>query len=201
MFREAFGDKPILAVQGNHDFWEYESFHPDCRYSQYNKKEITYEFMKERHKEWMEKYSIHYLSDKFFEKDNVIFLGYDGYYNEIPPRSNDYKFMPKEAMGVPIHQYLNKKAHDQLEEILFEGSKFKKEGKKIVCCTHFNLIQDYGWEHMSGNPHYLQSLCNVPFDLILWGHNHKREDIKIGETRICNAGGDYDIPKAMLVEI
>ncbi len=194
LFRDAFKDKDILAVFGNHDCWSID-LHP-------------YEEMRDYQKKIMNDFGIHYLpNNPYIKLAKYTIFGFDGFYSQIPPRSNDPKWMPKVAHGAPIHLYLNHKAHKHFEKILIEARELKEKDPdhKTICVTHFNLKQDPGWEFMSGNPTYLDFIAEVPFDLLLWGHNHKIEDFKHDYmnkcVRVVNAGSDYNKPRGVLIEI
>jgi len=188
IFRETFPVVPILTVRGNHDFWdgdeEFGSIH---------------EIFKQ-HEEWFREFNIHHLS-KPFEKDGVAFFGFDGWYHNLNPETNDLAWMPNHVDGIPVHQYLSKLAHKDLGNLI--GLDFIENGwieKISVCVTHFPPFEHlFGRNPYGANPQYMQFLIDK-FDFLCVGHSHKKEDFVKGMCRVLNSGSDYNKPAYLLFE-
>lgn len=189
--------------------WDQESWNQKNK--KYNKK-TSYEQMKSQQREWFEELNVHYLQDsEFIYKDEVVFYGYDGWYRDLNPPSNDKYWMPPFAKMCPINQYLNYRATKTLDAILMsaEGMKRLKPNLKFVCATHHSLTPYRGGaDTMNGDPRHLDFLSEN-FDLVLNGHSHQEVDqiheYVFGNTvhscRVVNAGSDYDKPKYKIIEI
>lgn len=190
-------DKEILIVRGNHDFWDYENK------SYYD----TYRLMQINFRKECDLHNIIYLPDSPWYTKKFVFYGFDGYYSQIPPKTNDGHHMPLQAHDEDIHVHLNRKAHNHLQAILrdVDGFKDKHPDKKLVCVTHFNLMAEPRWEFMSGNRAYLDVLTDAGFKYLFWGHNHQKEKFKYTHNdntiQIVNAGGDYDKPSILFLDL
>lgn len=190
-------DKEILIVRGNHDYWDYENKH------NYD----AYKYMQDNFRKECDLFEITYLPDSPWYTKNFVFYGFDGYYAQIPPKTNDVRNMPLQAHDEDIHIHLNRKAHNHLQAILrdVDGFKNKHPDKKLVCVTHYNLKAEPAWEFMSGHRSYLDAITGAGFKYLFWGHNHKKENFKYtynGNTiNVINAGGDYDKPSLMFIDL
>ena len=192
--------KPILSVRGNHDFWNRDD---SLRYRGIPKP--TYESMDLSHKELMEKYGIIYLQDKspYIDPSGVIFWGFDGWYNTLPPPSNDKYFMPQYAQSCPIDVYLEHRASKSLDAILLSVDQIKKDKPdcKTVCVTHHAPYTfDERYRGMCANPKYLDFITEK-FDYFFVGHNHQEESWEKYGCYIHNSGSDYDNPKYKIIEV
>jgi len=194
ILREWFISTPILVVLGNHDFYDYFSksrarFH----------RRLAYGEMRNDHRKYFKKFNIHYLSDNPFVKDGVAIFGFDGYYKKIPPDTNDPINMPTTARDVPIHTYLNWKAHKKLDKILLDVEEYKEHKK--ICVTHFPpYSKQPSYAFMAGNFSYLDFIVEK-FGHLIVGHSHQREDWTYRNCRIINPGSDYDKPKYTLISL
>jgi len=209
MFREALGDIPILFILGNHDLWSQEDWNQNNR--RYNKR-TSYEQMKANQRDWFDELNVHYLQDsEFIYNDEVIFYGYDGWYKNMNPPSNDKHWMPTVAKMCPINQYLNYRATKTLDNILMsaEGMRRVKPHLKMVCATHHSLTPYRGGhDTMNGDPKHLDFLSEN-FDYVLNGHSHQEVDQmheytfgnSVHTCRVINVGSDYDKPKYKIIEI
>lgn len=209
MFKEALEDIPMLFVLGNHDLWDQEAWNQKNK--RYNKR-TSYEHLRSQQRDWFEEVGVHYLQDEeYVYKDEAIFYGYDGWYKDLNPPSNDKNWMPPIAKLCPINQYLNYRANKTLDAILMsaEGMKRVKPHLKFVCATHHSLTPYRGGaDTMNGDPRHLDFLSEN-FDLVLNGHSHQEVDqiheYVFGNTictcRVINAGSDYDKPKYKIIEL
>lgn len=207
MFKEALGEIPFLFVLGNHCLWDQDSWNN----GRYNKR-TSYEEMKSTQREWFEELKVHYLQDSPFKYgDEAIFYGYDGWYLNLPPPSNDKNWMPSVAKLCPIDQYLSYRANKSLDAILASAEEAKRLNPNIktICATHHSLTQYRGgFDTMGGNPRHLDFLSEN-MDYVLNGHSHQEVDQvhefingnMVHSCRIINAGSDYDKPKYKIIEI
>ena len=187
--------------------WDQDSWNN----GRYNKR-TSYEEMKSTQREWFEELKIHYLQDNpFYFKDEAIFYGYDGWYLNLPPPSNDKNWMPPTAKQCPIDQYLSYRANKSLDAILVSAEEAKKLNPNIktLCATHHSLTSYRGgFDTMGGNPRHLDFLSEN-MDYVLNGHSHQEVDQvheylsgnTIHSCRIINAGSDYDKPKYKIFDI
>ncbi len=205
--------KKIFIVYGNHDYWDADSWYTN-RVKRQGKPRQTFALMEREHKRLCGKYDIYYLQDYSwrYKNDNeeVLFLGYDGWYNHIKPDTNDKNFLPRFHESAPIHSYMNYRAHKALDKILAEAEEQKKinSNLKLVCATHFNTyIEDPQYQFMMGCPSHLGFITEL-FDLLLVGHTHHSYDKMHGKCRVVNAGTywdknnhGYNCPKYIILEV
>lgn len=177
-FRQAFPDKPILGVLGNHDLWE-TNHRISSLTSKYN---LIYSHAK--------RFNIHLLENNPFEMNGVLFLGFDGWYNHSPhDTTNDFEHISHFHQGSSAHEFLKRKADvaaTNLQDV-------EKKGKKVVTVTHFPCIKEFmDSEEWCGNPDNGKIILGFS-DLIIFGHTHVAMDKKIGKCRIINVGIDHEV--------
>jgi len=189
--------------------WDQEAWNQNNK--RYNKR-TSYEQMRMTQRDWFDELNVHYLQDEeYLYKDEVIFYGYDGWYKNMNPPSNDKYWMPPVAKMCPINQYLNHRANKTLDSILMsvEGMKRTSPNLKAVCATHHSLTPYRGGaDTMNGDPRHLDFLSEN-FDLVLNGHSHQKVDQiheyvygnKVHTCRVVNAGSDYDNPEYKIIEL
>ena len=176
MFREALGDKPILTSLGNHDLWDINNWdnrsdhRVKIRRSTYDRNK-TYRSMIIDHHNWMEEFNIHHLAWNPYQfEEEVMFYGFDGWYYQLPVRSNDVNYMPRLVDGcAPIDMFLSNEAHKAVDNILFKQEQHKKDNPHLsyVCCTHHApYTTNSGYEFMCANPRFLDPICSQ-FDMFL----------------------------------
>ena len=208
MFREALEDKPILTVIGNHDLWDVDNWNKQGHVSRASSKfdrNKSYRSMIIDHDEWMKEQNIHHLAWNPYQfEEEVMFYGFDGWYSELPLRSNDTNFMPRLVDGcAPIDMFLANEAHKALDSILLQQEEHKKANPHLTyaCCTHhapYTFEEMYRF--MCANPNFLDPITEQ-FDLFLVGHSHQKEDWRKNNCRIVNCGSDYDSPRYVIMEI
>jgi len=168
----SYFDCPILTVLGNHDLW------------QSNKKMDTIWSLKEKILSKFKLYDITYLpSNPLIEKEFKIY-GFDGWYGKSDPPSRDLEYMPDTIEGIHTHEYLKKKAKEQLEVIPNKDSKVQQ-----IVVTHF----DFNAHPMSADSRWLDIL-NKKADILCVGHSHQHRFETIMDMQIINPGSDYDKP-------
>lgn len=169
---------PILVVLGNHDLWD-----------TVKGGENWYEDRIDYYKQLFKQHDIHYLQGNPLILNDIHFVGFDGWYHQ-QPRSNDTYWMPKTIHGRCTNEYLASKANDYMYDVIDT----KKDGKKLVLTTHFNLFNDGPyWEHMNGNTNALKPLTHKA-DYLLMGHSHKYLRTWINDCLVMNCGSDYNEP-------
>jgi len=210
MFREALGNKPILTVFGNHDLWDMDNWYHHNpkkvnRFSSHYNRKKSYRSMIVDHHNWMEEYNIHHLAWNPYQfEEDVMFYGFDGWYYDLPLKSNDPNFMPRLVDGnAPIDMFLSNEAHKALDGILEKQAKHKANNPHfthIMCTHHPSYTFNPMYEFMCANPRFMEPICGQ-FDVLLVGHSHQQEDWKKDKCRIVNCGADYDLPKYAIIEI
>lgn len=208
---------PVLIVRGNHDFWD-----DDCWNNKYSPRYKKYSWpvlMKEQDSRF-EAFGIHHLEKKPFVLDNVVILGFDGWYGNTRPPTKDLDYMPQFIEGVPTHVYLSSKAGKDLNWVLNQDT---SQYRAAICVTHFptfikrqtrfsrmvdsakRVLSKVGFsfydqeselsEKMSANLRYHEFLTEQ-FDVLIAGHSHKRSDWIERGCRIINSGGYYTLKKS-----
>lgn len=183
---------PILLVRGNHDFWD----NIDKKDKEANRR--SFAMLDRMHQEWFEKLDIHHLEKEPFVLDDVIILGWDGWYGNTNPPTNDERFMFRDIEGCPMHTYMSNRAWNNFEKVL----EYPVEGfRKSVAVTHFNPY--------AGERHNLESCANPKFydlikqkvDVFCCGHNHQHKDRIEDGCRVLNCGSDYGQPRYLIFEV
>ena len=170
-------DLKVLVVKGNHDYWESKNHF------------ISLDELIEEHNKIFKKYGITYLQDSCFKKDNLLIVGYDGWYHINPhDQTKDMTMIPRfNSKGADSFSFLKKIEYISLDRIFNELDKAEYNGKTKICVTHFNFDADVGYDNLKANPFHL-SLLKEKSHIIIYGHNHKSEDRMIDGVRVINAG-------------
>lgn len=186
---------PIVIVRGNHDFWDHEGRHN--RYCSRYKK-VGWIELNQEHKAVFEKYKIHHLEGNPFVVGDVIILGFDGWYHEINPPTNDMEQMIPYINSTPTHLFLSHKAHQDFEAVLSHDI---EPYRAAVCVTHFPpFSDDPRYQVFCANPRYY-SFMTEKFDVLIVGHSHKQHDFVEDGCRVINAGSHYNKPRHVIFEI
>lgn len=182
-FRKVAGpDRDILLVRGNHDFWD-----GDIK---------NFDAMLARHTDWFQEFRITHLQSSWsYVKDDVAFVGWDGWYWQLPSNSNDTRWIPSGGI-----QLLDQQAPKSFENSLRIAEELSQTYDKIVGVTHFPCLRGLGDMRYGGNPHYGEII--LPYlDVLCMGHSHQRVDLEIQGTRLYNCGSDYEKPNHILFEV
>jgi predicted phosphodiesterase len=201
MFRKAMKERPILTVIGNHDLWDSCNWGPRVKKKTktYDRSK-TYRTMAMDHHDWMLEHNIHHLAWKPYKLDDHVFFGFDGWYYQIPVRSNDPNYMPRLVDGnCPIDLFLTNEAHVALDSILEQASDTNKDVFKICCTHHAPYTKDSKWSFLCANPRFLDPITEN-MDMFFVGHSHKREEWTHNGCAIYNCGADYNMPKYMIID-
>jgi len=183
---------PVLVVFGNHDYWGKHSsasaFIRNCRSML----------------QTLKKHDIHYLGHNPYKIDDIILYGFDGWYWNSSPPTNDILYMPKTVNDVQVHDYMYMRCRYDVEHILRTVDRnmdgYSRDKRVIV--THFEPNDSsYG-----GNTHWLDPLSEH-FATMLTGHTHRKSDYlhvhpkKHCRMRVHNSGSDYNIPRYKFIDL
>lgn len=200
----------IAVVRGNHDFWDGEDRKDPMSFQR------TFSQIDSEQRAYMKSIGIHHLEEGplIFEEngEDILICGFDGWYGNSNPPTNDKYWMPQLHEGCPIMTYLSNRAWKTFDECLkLDTEKFRKS----VIVTHFNpYIFGKGYKGyvpdpevdalMSANPKFLDEIRGK-FDVLCCGHTHAfKDEIDTKGSkplRILNAGSDYNQPKYILFEV
>lgn len=194
MFRKELGDNiPIMAVKGNHDFWDgYKGRRRQGRALMY--RELT-----DKHKQWFRDNDITYLGDGAINNvKDVAIVGFDGWYSSSDPGTNDSEYIPTYVEGCLTTIYLSNKAHKDLDNLLqLDLSNYRKS----ICVTHFPpFSDDWKGKRYSANYNFYNPM-KEKFDAICLGHSHQYVNRNEDSTWIYNSGSDYDKPRYLIFEV
>lgn len=180
---------PILSVRGNHEHWD---FNKD------SKSKTMWGELDKNHKAWFKAAGIHHLeADGPFTIGDTIIVGFDGWYHQLNPPTNDHEQMVGYIEGGTAHQYHNRRAHKALEVVLQVD---RSQYNTAICVTHMpvtvNSIVDAAF---NGNPMYFDFIKDK-FDILCMGHSHRFVNEVRDGVRLLNCGSDYDKPNFILFE-
>jgi len=185
IIRRVFPDIPIMGVMGNHDRWNYKGKHTSVA-----------EWEKVTLQTWKD-YRIRYLPNEPYITDEVEIYGFDGWYQELDPPTNDkfqMKFTDPEIMRV-----FSKRSNDQATKAIESLWDIGEKKKKIVV-THFNIYGQYREGHLIFGDTKLFQYLRGTADLVIEGHTHRPLDVKVDGTRIVNVGSDYEFPNFLILD-
>ena len=78
-YRKVAGDRPVLIVRGNHDIQEATYSN---HFQEWKVRQNSLLSLYAQHSEWFKELNIHHLEEAPFEKNGVVFVGWDGWYQE-----------------------------------------------------------------------------------------------------------------------
>jgi len=184
LIREYFPDDTILAVMGNHDYWQ-------------EKIELSIKQTIEHQRRMLNEYNIIYLSDMPYVDDGITVYGFDGWYGSTHPPSNDQYHMPKFADKMDVNTFLFERSEELLNNIPDKSTDDPEY--KVVIVTHFELNDE-----SMGGPFQWLDIIRDKADLLLVGHSHRSCDKILsgyGGLRMVNCGSDYYYPRYKIVEV
>lgn len=178
LFRKHYPNKPILGVLGNHDYWDEKKDYSLGKY---------FDIFSDHEKLFLD-FDITYLQNKPYTLDKYTFYGFDGWYYEVYPKTNDIKYMPVFCKGLNVSEYLRDRAEKSFVNIL----NTEKQSEHEILVTHFPPFTD--------NIRYLEYCANSSyykfiterFNTFIVGHSHVACDYVKDSCRIVNSGSDYD---------
>jgi predicted phosphohydrolase len=147
--------------------------------------------------EYFKKYNIHHLERGLWVKDNVLFVGWDGWYHNPNPNTKDEDFIPG---GWHSMEVLARRAHKKLEEVLYTLDAFPSKVSKVVVThmapfDHPKIKGEY-----NANPVYMDFL-EGKCDVLCYGHTHRALDEVVQGVRCINSGSDYNKPNLAIFEV
>lgn len=184
----------VVVVWGNHDYWD------DDYRTQSKARVRTMGELFQLHKKICEQYDLHYLGDGDLILGDYQICGYDGWYHDVDPGTNDLRpgRMLSFVESAPTHSYMNYRAHKDCERILESATNSQSKIKILV--SHFDCVEhEYFGSRHRGDPSHLDALSKI-FDFIIYGHTHRRINEPINKARVLSPGGDYDHPVGLIVD-
>lgn len=172
----------IIAVRGNHDFWDGQFKYP------------TLDELLDSHVRLFAQYGVELLQGNWIELAPGISVGgFDGWYGDPFPPTNDVYYMPRDT---EVHDRFARRAGTQLHRLLDNPPAGIRIG-----LTHFPAFSE--------SPRYLNLCANTNYhaplvenlDFLLLGHSHQRVDQFEGRCRILNAGSDYGKPRYIRFDV
>jgi len=189
MFRK-YIDIPIVCVRGNHDLWQYDKRNDG--------RKLTLMELDEQHNKWFKENDIHHLENGPFIVDDVIIVGFDGWYNMCYPPTNDAEHMKSNVEGVPTMVYLSGKTYSKLDNLLqIDLSCYRSS---VMVTHHPPFTEDVQYLDYCANPNYFQPIKDK-FDAFCTGHSHHYWNESQDNCLILNAGSDYDKPRYTIFEV
>lgn len=192
--RRLAGDRHVLAVMGNHDFW--------------NDPKVMPWTALERHNEWADQYDIKllYRNAVDYLKDGIAyrFVGWNGWY-ATPPISNDFNWIPAELPdgGGRMHHWFKATEAAQLNDALFDLQESNADVN--VVCTHFPIhpeLPDRARRHpMAASGTHFDLIARTGAHVLLYGHTHRTFEAVIDGVYCHNPGSDYDKPVGVVVDL
>jgi predicted phosphodiesterase len=216
VMRKYLPTQKIIICCGNHDYWDRRfaghklaglkgpAFLQGRRKLSARQQPQSYALTRMCHQKWCRENNVILLDGTSHDlSDKLIVLGFQGWYNNPNPPTNDAKYMPEYIESAPFHHYLTHKAHRDLDAIL----NIPTEGKTVICLTHFPPFSNRFGENFTANKRYLNFIAEKS-DYLFVGHSHRACDFTVNGCRVINAGcgGDpkyhgYNHPQYVILNI
>lgn len=184
---------PVVACLGNHDYWDEGKYYGGSKCRKY-----TYQELDEMHKEAFGEFNIHRVSATPLVIKDVAIVGFDGWYAQHNPNTNDKYWMAYQWDGLDPFAFMIKKAAMEFDTLM--GMDLTPY-RATVGITHFPPFTD----HVRYIP-YCASMNLMPFmtekwDVLCVGHSHKACDFVENDCRVINSGSDYDHPRYVVFDV
>lgn len=189
--RDVAGKRPVLAVRGNHDYWQHNR-----RFGW-----LDFDALLEQHREWAKLNDITLLDeDGVYETDTVFIGGFTTWYMDSKPGTNDYNWMDALTPSCEeVGRFLQKKEHHTLNILSVRLQ--DAIGKTRVVVSHMPIFghqRDQQYTSNFNNQIALKGNC----EYYLCGHSHRFID---GEehfwAKTYQTGSDYDKPRYSIIEV
>ena len=186
--------RDVFVVYGNHDYWD--------RFVTGELPEIEewYEKTQKEKKEICDEFEIHYLQDSPCHYNEVSIYGFDGWYgNEFPP-TNDVDHIKVKGIH-RLHKFMMDQAHKSMIKILGRPT----PNNKVILVTHFPTFPSKNCffnnqEDFSGSYAYHNFITSFA-DIYCVGHSHRRENFVDRGCLVLNSGSDYNNPNYKLFNV
>lgn len=190
MFRNALPGIPIVTSLGNHDLWQVGK----NKYSRM----LMHGHLLEQHKAWFKELDIHHLEQGPFIIDDVIIMGFDGWYKLTNPPTNDADRMVSNIEGVPAMVYLAGQTYKKLDNILQQD--ISQYRASVMVTHHPPFTEDNDYLDYCANTNYFQPIKDK-FDAFCTGHSHHYWNEVQDGCQILNSGSNYDKPKYLIFDV
>ncbi len=218
---KAAGNRPVLVVRGNHDFWDSDG---KCK---------SIESMDLVTRRAIKNAGAHYLPDGKVDMGEVVFIGWDGWYTgHLPGRTNDFNYMPKsrkkdEDENGSLYYYRKSSASGhlwakvnevkQFHDALFDArsSRSRIDRPTIVAVTHFPISYAGAYGYKGTDKEFnadfgkMDEIGNY-IDILCVGHSHTKCDGELVEVKgsfglvnyvsVWNSGSDYRRPAYVIID-
>lgn len=178
--REHIPTKRILAVKGNHDYWEKGG-------------RIPLGIKKANWMEQCDKYNIISLQGTYFTTQGVTFFGWNNWYaNTRFTRGTNDEFHLTEEEDHKLYD-------DDWKQFSFLFAEFKPH----VLISHMPIISEPGYDMWNGSLNQWDELKKRDMlpKVYLHGHTHKERDEIVDGVRVVMCGSDYDNPRYKIIEL
>lgn len=184
---------PVAFVRGNHDWWDDLD-----RKDKHAGERRPYAVLSREHLELFGKHRISHLEDGPLVIEDVVICGWDGWYGNSNPPSNDADRIFRDVEGCPAHVFMSNRAWRKFDEVM---STDIDKYRAAVAVTHFApYVTDRKWEMMCANLKFYD-MIKEKFDVFCCGHNHQAKDRVEDGCRVLNSGSDYNKPQFKLFEV
>ncbi|NVM34009.1 MAG: metallophosphoesterase [Candidatus Lokiarchaeota archaeon] len=188
---------PILVVRGNHDLWDTQKGDFGQKGQWLNKPKPSIKSIYKQHEQWFHDNDIRHLESGNFEINDIVFIGWDGWYHSLNPPTNDEFRMTPYTEGIRTTEWLTYRAEREFNRVIFDQTDAKI---RIAVTHHSPLPSEWQYKDHAANPKFLQQIT-CRFNYFLIGHTHQETDMIIDDCRIINAGSDYNAPKYKIFEV
>ncbi len=199
-FRSRMGEKKIVWVRGNHDYWDSRT--RDLDFLILKGEELAKEF---------DIHSLHGQPMVFLEPEKassvaVVLAGWDTWYMQSPERwTQDLNRIPG-TVAFETHAALSSRALSSMLSWVDSVETWKTSGSqsKLVTITHMPGGFSPDGRHI-GQPESWWKEALLQSDVLCYGHTHRRHEEVVetdhGPCLVLNAGCDYDKPNHLFFEV
>ncbi len=190
-------DCEIVITRGNHDLWDKVYTIGDI----YNWSPPLYA-----------KYNIIDINvNKIFRKENLVLLGWQGWYGVSELDSNDMNFVRLNRGDNCLtfndcHRFLQHAAHCDFDKMLLMLDEVQKERdkSKIAVMSHMPIFVHNPSDEENidrDGPHSYWQFLVGKTDYFLYGHTHQFCNRVVDGIHCLNSGSDYNKPKYAILEL
>jgi predicted MPP superfamily phosphohydrolase len=189
--RQLAGKRPVLAVRGNHDYWQHNK-----RFGWLN----FYQLL-DQHRVWAKENDIVLLDEGgLYETDQIFIGGFLTWYKECKPGTNDYQWMDNLTPDCQIvGDYLRALEYKRINDLipLLDNA----IGKTRIVVSHMPIFGDARDQRYTANYNNqvaLKGNCEYYF----CGHSHRHyEGQEQFWAKVYQTGTDYNKPRYQIIEV